>query len=43
MYANTESWSPSILDFNMDDYYNPTELPAGIINFATSPYLTSLY
>lgn len=42
MYAGTESWSPSILDFNKDDYYNPAGLPAGIINFANSPYLTNL-
>lgn len=42
MYAGTEPWSPSILDFNKDDYYNPAGLPLGIINFADSPYLTNL-
>jgi hypothetical protein len=39
--CGTEPWTPSILDFNMDDYRNPAGLPVGIINFANSPNLTS--
>lgn len=41
MYAGSEPWSPSILDYGRDDYYNPNGLPAGIINFANSPFLSN--
>jgi hypothetical protein len=40
MYAGSQPWSPSVLDVAQDDYYNPGGLPSGVLNFATSPYLT---
>jgi len=39
MYAGPLAWTPSVLDVNRHIYYNPSELPAGIYNLATSPYL----
>ncbi len=40
MYAGSMPWAPSTLDVGQDDYYNASGLPAGILNFAASPYLT---
>ena len=40
MYAGALPWQPTTLDLNKANYYNPTGLPAGILNFANSPFLT---
>jgi hypothetical protein len=40
MYAGSLPWAPSVLDFGRDDYYNPSGLPNGIVNFANSPFLS---
>ena len=39
MYAGTLPWRPAALDVNRSNYYNPTTLPFGLVNLATSPYL----
>ncbi|HYC42780.1 MAG TPA: DUF4214 domain-containing protein [Noviherbaspirillum sp.] len=40
MYQGPLAWTPSILDYNKQNYYNPAGLGAGIFNLATSPYLS---
>ncbi len=40
MYAGSLPWEPSTLDVGQDDYYNPGGLPSGVLNLATSSYLT---
>jgi hypothetical protein len=40
MYAGAQPWTPSVLDLGRDDYYNPDGLPVGVLNLATSTYLT---
>ncbi len=40
MYAGSLPWAPSTLDLGQDDYYRPGGLPSGVLNLATSPYLT---
>jgi len=40
MYAGSLPWAPSTLDLGQDDYYNPAGLPNGVLNLATSSYLT---
>jgi hypothetical protein len=39
MYAGPLPWTPTTLDVNRQNYYNPAGLPAGIYNLATSPFL----
>jgi len=39
MYQNGLGWTPNVLDYNKSNYYNPTGLPAGLFNLATSSYL----
>jgi hypothetical protein len=41
MYAGSQPWTPSTLDANKQNYYNPAGLPAGVFNLANSPYLAS--
>ena len=38
MYAGSLPWAPSVLDFGGDDYFG-SDVPAGILNFAASPFL----
>ena len=40
MYAGNQVWRPATLDVTKTNYYNPAGLPAGVINLATSAYLT---
>jgi hypothetical protein len=40
MYAGAMPWAPSTLDVGQDDYYRPAGLPVGVLNLATSSYLT---
>ena len=40
MYAGSSPWAPATLDVGQDDYYRPEGLPSGVLNFATSTYLT---
>lgn len=42
MYAGPQPWRPAILDVNKSNYFNPNGLPAGVFNFADSPFLTVL-
>ena len=39
MYAGSLPWRPAVLDFNKQNYFNATGLPAGIINLAQSSYM----
>ncbi len=39
MYAGSQAWRPATFDAGRRNYYNPTGLPAGLGNFATSPYV----
>jgi hypothetical protein len=39
MYAGTSPWRPATFDAGRRNYYNPAGLPAGLGNFATSPYV----
>ncbi|GLC27316.1 Ig-like domain-containing protein [Roseisolibacter agri] len=39
MFSGSRPWTPSMLDANRRNYYNPAGLPAGVFNLATSPFL----
>lgn len=39
MYAGSLPWRPATVDLTKTNYYNATGLPAGLTNFATSPYV----
>jgi hypothetical protein len=40
MYTGLAPWSPAIVDYGRNDYYNPRGLPGELVNLAFSPYLT---
>ena len=40
MYSGPLPWAPAVLDVGQDDYYRPAGLPSGVLNLATSTYLT---
>jgi hypothetical protein len=39
MYSGPLAWTPTVLDANRQNYYNPNGLPDGVFNLATSPFL----
>jgi hypothetical protein len=39
MYGGTLPWSPSVVDFEHDDYYSRKTLPNGLVNLIDSPVL----
>ena len=40
MYSGDQVWTPSIVDYNKDDYCNRKALPAGTANLTDSPLLS---
>jgi hypothetical protein len=41
MYAGSLPWRPATVDVTKTNYYNAAGLPAGVTNFATSPYVVA--